>query len=298
MSPSGYHQCPQRWTVRAYRRPLRPPLQTAHGLWPQREGLIVRRVDEQGQVGFGEIAPLPWFGTETQAQAQAFCAQWGAGFLSAAIAAIPDTLPACQFGLGTALSGWPLAGAESANAPQGADPPLAIAAADICALLPGGKAALTAWEPLWAKGHRTFKWKIGVASVAQELPIFQALVSALPREARLRLDANGGLSPAAAAAWLAACDRYFPQIEFLEQPLPPATILDWLPTVWGRFQTAIALDESVATLGQLRQVHQQVGDRVVYVVKPAIAGFPDQLAQFCQAQRLDVVFSSALETPI
>ena len=60
-----------RFSHRAYRLPLRQPLRTAHGLWAEREGLIVRVEDESGRVGFGEIAPIEWFGTETLAEAGA-----------------------------------------------------------------------------------------------------------------------------------------------------------------------------------------------------------------------------------
>ena len=54
---------------RRYRLPFRTPVRTAHGLWAEREGLIVRLTDAaQGAadaVGWGEAAPIPWFGTET-----------------------------------------------------------------------------------------------------------------------------------------------------------------------------------------------------------------------------------------
>ena len=66
----------------------------------------------------------------------------------------------------------------------------------------------------------------------------------------------------------------------------------------GHLQTAIALDESVATFQQLQQIYDQVGRKVIYVVKPAIAGWPQRLLDFCLHHQLDVVFSSALETPV
>lgn len=275
--------------VRPYRRPFCQPLRTAHGLWANREGVILRFEDEGGQVTFGEIAPIPWFGTETLEQAQAFCDRWPRRFSPEQMAEISDSLPACQFGFSVART--------MTDALQSC-PGLDLAPADICALLPAGAAALSRWPELWQNGHRTFKWKIGVTAVATELDIFQQLVTALPTGARLRLDANGGLTPETAAAWLSASDRAPMQIEFLEQPLAPEAMLPWLPQLKGRFGTAIALDESVATLAQLQSVHQQIGQQVLYVIKPAIAGSPQRLLQFCRQHRLDVVVSSALETPI
>ena len=284
---------------RPYGRPFRQPLHTAHGLWPQREGLILRFVDESGQASFGEIAPLPQFGTETLAQARAFCQQWPKRFLAKQILAIAETLPACQFGFAAGLRG---VSHESANSASGSERPYgrlaALAPIDVCGLLPTGQAALTAWSMLWERGHRTFKWKIGVAAVETELALFQRLVTALPEPTQLRLDANGGLTPAEAVLWLTACDSVAGKVEFLEQPLPPDRSLDWLSTAAPDFTTAIALDESVATVHQLEQVYQRLGNAVVYVVKPAIAGFPHRLLDFCQRHPLDVVISSALETPV
>ncbi|MEL6380907.1 MAG: o-succinylbenzoate synthase [Cyanobacteria bacterium J06626_18] len=290
--------------VRPYYRPFRKPLQTHHGLWEKREGLIVRLQDDEGRVGLGEIAPIPWFGTETLDEAKDFCSGWSQPFLPEAIATIPNTFPACQFGFGSALrfrdqvplaarDRFPLAGCNDpvGNIPEEPGPL-------VCALLPTGAAALHAWSSLWQKGHRTFKWKIGVTSLQEELSLFRALVNALPSNAYLRLDANGGLTPNTANQWLTACDAAHGKVEFLEQPLPPDHILDWVVQASDTFQTAIALDESVATLKQLQQVYQQLQSRVVYVVKPAIAGFPEKLRTLCTQHRLDVVFSSALETPI
>ena len=48
-----------------YRRVFRRSLVTAHGEWSHREGIVVRLEREDGAFGFGEIAPVPWFGTET-----------------------------------------------------------------------------------------------------------------------------------------------------------------------------------------------------------------------------------------
>lgn len=281
---------------RPYCRPFRQPLQTAHGSWAKRAGLMLRFVDEQGRVAFGEIAPIPWFGTETLAQATAWCDRFPRRCTPEQIDDIPDSLPACQFGFGAASPPPQLLSQfGERDLPRET---LGHAPREVCALLPTGARALEGWRSLWQAGHRTFKWKIGVAAVEQELAIFQTLAATVPPELQLRLDANGGLTAGAAIAWLAASDRAPIAIEFLEQPLSSDTLLEWWPQLYGRFQTAIALDESVATFQQLQRVYQRVGDRVVYVVKPAIAGAPQRLLDFCLQHRLDVVFSSALETPV
>ena len=61
-------------SVKPYRRAFRQPLRTAHGEWATREGFLVR-VEQEGRVGYGEVAPLPEFGSETLAEATAFLEQ-------------------------------------------------------------------------------------------------------------------------------------------------------------------------------------------------------------------------------
>lgn len=270
---------------RPYRRPFRQSIQTSHGTWTYREGIILRLTNEQGHVGFGEVAPLPWFGTETQAQAMMFCQRLPSTLSADNVFAILPTLPACKFGFEVAL-----------NNLAGAPPSSALSPADCSALLPTGQAALSAWSMLWALGHRTFKWKIGVAPVSVELAWLSQLMAQLPLGAKLRLDANGGLHELTAHHWLDRCDRLGHRIEFIEQPLPPSRFED-LMKLDHRYRTAIALDESVNSLDQLK-AHYFRGWRGIFVIKAAILGSPSKLKQFCHDNPIDIVLSSVFETDI
>ncbi|MBE9136130.1 o-succinylbenzoate synthase [Nodosilinea sp. LEGE 07088] len=280
--------------VRAYRRQFARPLKTAHGSWRWREGLLVQLRDSQARVGYGEIAPIPWFGTETVADALAFCQTRGGAWQPGAV---PNELSATQFGLACALADLTAA----IDRAESAVPSDSFANADICGLLPTGAAALAmAHQPI-ARGHRTLKWKIGVQAMTEEIQWLEQLIEALPHDAQLRLDANGGLSLEQAEQWLTVCDRinadpHVATIAYLEQPLPPDRLAA-MQTLAAHYQTAIALDESVATLAQLEACWAR-GWRGVVVVKPAIAGLPQRLQAFCQAHHPRVVFSSAFETRV
>jgi o-succinylbenzoate synthase len=267
-----------------YHRRLRQPLHTSHGLWAVRTGIIVRLIDRvSGRSQAGEIAPIHWFGSESIADAIEWCRSIGDNLTISQIHQIPDTLPACQFGCGSAAISFDSPLVTSASIPT------------LSALLPTGAAAIDAWQALSAQGYSTFKWKIGVAPIAQEVAIWRQLLAALPASAKLRLDANGGLTYAQAVEWLEQCDRE-PRIEFIEQPLAP----DLIPAIIDlarTFSTPIALDESVATFDRLQAVYQQ-GWRGIYVIKPGIAGFPWRLTRFITQHQLDVVFSSVLETSV
>jgi O-succinylbenzoate synthase len=287
---------------RPYQRKFVHPVATSRGVWEIREGIILRLTDETNKVGWGEIAPISWFGSETLAQAWDFCCHLPQEITEETIFSIPDQLPACQFGFESAL--WQMEECNSGRiadkriplSPHPAISPSPHPLLTHSALLPAGEAALQAWENLWQQGYSTFKWKIGVYPTPVELKILDLLTHSLPTSAKLRLDANGGLNQEEAKLWLESCDRLKVNIEFLEQPL----CVDQFPVMLElsqRYQTAIALDESVATLPQLKYCFQQ-GWRGIFVIKPGIVGSPSRLRQFCQQHEIDAVFSSVFETAI
>jgi o-succinylbenzoate synthase len=258
--------------LQPYSIPFRQPLRTAHGTWDRREGAIVTLIPPTGKPLSGEIAPLPSFGSETLDHALTWIASLQGTITHDQIFAIPDHLPCCQFAFETALLPSP-ALLPRANA----------------ALLPAGKAALTHWLSPYQRGHRTFKWKIGC--FPNELELLDRLLNQLPPDTKLRLDANAALTLEQTLAWLDRTDRS-PQIEYLEQPLAD---LETLLAIAPQFSTALALDESIASLQQLKNAYHQ-GWRGVFVIKPAIVGSPKKLIEFCQKFHPDTVFSSVFET--
>lgn len=263
-----------------YRRKFKHPLQTNYGIWEVREGIIISLTDESGKTNHGEIAPISWFGSETLTQALLFCQQLPTKITAKEIFAIPDDLPACQFAFESALTTHPAVSVAYSG------------------LLPAGESVLQQWQMLYDRGYCTLKWKIGVYPLTEELAIFDVLVRSLPQSVKLRLDANGGLSYDAANVWLQTSDnlKASVEIEFIEQPLPVAQF-DEMMALASCYDTAIALDESVATFKQLVACYEQ-GWRDIFVIKPCIAGYPWRLRQFCQQRDIDAVFSSVFETEV
>ncbi|NJK73303.1 MAG: o-succinylbenzoate synthase [Microcoleus sp. SU_5_6] len=285
-----------------YQRKFKRPLQTSHGTWEIREGIILQLTSENGQISWGEIATLSWFGSESLQEALDFCQQLPDRISEETIFSIPDELPACQFGFESAIS-------RDRNSPP-PSPPLPRGGQNMqrySGLLPAGETAVQAMQMLWQKGHRTFKWKIGVAEIERELKMFDRLLQAMHKMGDrepllLRLDANCGLNYHQAKIWLEECDRVnsLPElsakIEFLEQPLPVGRFEEMLE-LNAAFATEIALDESAANLDRMQECYRR-GWRGIFVIKPAIAGSPSQLQKFCQTHNIDAVFSSVFETEI
>jgi O-succinylbenzoate synthase len=270
--------------LKTYKRHFKHPLKTNHGIWQTREGMIVTLTDNQGNIGQGEIAPIPWFGSETLLEAWQFCQQFNQQITEKEIFNISADFPACQFGLESALSNLKFTGN-----------PDSFRGLNYSYLLPKNREILELWKLYSNRNIMTFKLKIGLDDYQTEINFLNQLITQIPPDVKLRLDANGGLSLTEAQIWLQEID-HLEQIEFLEQPLSPENFEQMLQ-LSQNYQTPIALDESVANLKQLKDCYAQ-GWSGIYIIKAAIMGFPSQLESFCENHDLDLVFSSVFETEI
>lgn len=261
-------------SIKPYRRTFRQPLRTARGQWAVREGFIVR-IGENDRVSYGEIAPIPDFGTETVAQAGAFLDKWSQN----PDLEVPSELSCCAFGISAAKVGASRTACESHQ---------------IAALLPAGKAALEVLPIKVVKGHSVFKWKIGVEPLAVELEILKSLVGQIPSAGWLRLDANGGLSDGEYTQWLTALAPFRDKVEYLEQPLAVGQEARMLALA-ERSAVPIALDESLNGANGVHWLENWLGP---LVVKPALMGDVDTLLGRLRPVADRVVLSSVFETGV
>lgn len=296
---------------RRYRLPLRTTVRTAHEVWTERNGLLLRLENEAGRTAFGDVAPIPAFGTETVELAEAAVRGLGEWPAIQQLRAIPATLGCTRHAITEVLreigalddvSSPAAAGLDEASSKPGEGSAAEYRA--VAALLPAGRAALAAIGPQIEAGFRVFKWKVGVADVAGELGILDDLCAALPTGARLRLDANGAWEPRHAHRWLERCAER--PVEFVEQPCfaPPGQgdaarrrAEDALLGLAHDFPTPIALDESLVADAD---VDRWVSVRWPgwYVVKPSLFADIDAALSRLARSGATVVFSSALETAV
>jgi O-succinylbenzoate synthase len=269
-----------RFHYKKYRLPLRTPLRTAHGWWREREGIIVRLEKESGAVGFGEIAPIPWFGTETIIEAEEICRKFSDMVSDEILDSVDERFGCVRFALGQSRERRP----ESTSPTR----------LPVAALLPAGRDGLRVFREKLEAGFLAFKWKVGVGAVDDELSLLDDLLAGLPAHARLRLDANGAWNRREAGRWLARCaDR---PIEFVEQPVAPAEE-DSLLGLANDYPVKLALDESVVRLSEARR-WQGRGWAGVFVIKPMLAGTMAEISEWISETKADVVFSSAIETTL
>lgn len=268
----------------AYRRPFRAPPRTARGVWKVREGFVVAVETDEG-TGYGEVAPIPWFGTETLAEAERFLRRWAAApeAVEEEVDAAGGDRPALAFGVSAAL--------RAAGGCRPARRDYAVAG-----LVPAGAEGLEVAEARVRAGFRTLKWKIGVDPVAREQELFRELAGRLPAEVRLRLDANGGLSAGALESWLEFLEPFAGRMDFFEQPLPPGDEAA-MKMIGSGCRVRLALDESL--VGARGFAWLEVGAWPgIFVIKPLLGGGWKALAERLAPVAGRVIFSSALETGI
>ncbi len=268
---------------KVYRRPFRVPVRTSRGVWEAREGILLRLEDADGRVGFGEIAPLEAFGTETLAGALAWIAALAGRAERSRLEDAPRGLPCCRAAVAAALAGLD---------PGDDAPPRATA--PVAALLPGGAGAPEALRRLADDGFATFKLKIGAAAFPEERTLVERVCEALPSSGKLRLDANGGLAVRDASRWLELAQAW--PVEFLEQPLPAGADRDLLALARDHAAT-VALDESVRSADDVKR-WRDLGWEGLFVIKPAFVGDAAALRAEVAVAPDRFVFSSALETDV
>ena len=260
---------------RKYGRRFRKPFITAGYARDHREGILVKMVDEEGKVGFGEVAPLKGFAVESLADAERWLISLE-GKLDIGKREIPHGLPCCRFAISGALA-WITDELEISECKE----------LPTACLLPAGEDSIRVQEERRQEGYLTYKWKIGVGKLDDELDVCEKLV----HRGTLRLDANGGLSTKELAAWLEIISKY-KGVEFLEQPLPPGQwkVAQEMAEECGLCDK-IALDEEVTTLEQIRKI-QSEGFVGKIVMKSAMAGWMNE------AIGKTAIHSSALETAV
>ena len=288
-------------SVKPYRRAFRQPLRTAHGEWATREGFLVR-VEQEGRVGYGEVAPLPEFGSETLAEATVFLEQ----LVSQPEIAVPANLPCCAFALSAAQvvaergsfspMGNGVAPNQSVPRPSGSSVVAPPRDYSVSALLPSGSTALRLADEKSKAGYRSMKWKIGVEPIAKEITTARSLLDSLPSTVRLRFDANAGLVASELEQWLEFLIPYCSRVDFIEQPLAcgqEALMADYMAATG----ICIALDESLNGSDRERWLEPNAWAGAL-VIKAPLMGELSQLADRLAPVAEQVVLSSVFETGI
>jgi o-succinylbenzoate synthase len=284
-----------------YSLPLRVPYRWAKGEQLERCGLLAR-VDLDGAVGWGEMAPPPHEavdGTARVAEASAIVEGLEPNddaFLDQVDARGPYMRIRCAIATawlsaraareGISLSAYLAAGSE---APATMVP--------VNGLVTDGDpegAAETA-RRLVEEGHRTLKIKCSAAR-AEDLVRVAAIRDAAP-DATLRLDANEAWHPDWAAAHLADFSTF--GIDYVEQPIPAGDTAA-LAAVRKASPVGIAADEAALDEAAIRELlAAEAVDALI--LKPQRLGGPDRsltIIRLAAAQGVRCTITNSLETAV
>ncbi|MCH6258010.1 o-succinylbenzoate synthase [Puniceicoccaceae bacterium K14] len=272
-----------RLEYKAYRRSFSREWSTSRKVWSKREGIIVRLQCDEGRVGYGEVAPIESFGSESFVTALGACASLEGEIEPESATNELLTYPATRFALQAAVA---MIDAQD-DYYAGFEKPWPV-----CGLV-RDLADDSSWREAVEQGYRCLKVKIGVGDATSEKRAIDRLVEETSESVSLRLDANGALSRKTAIDWLEYLADV-PVVEFLEQPLEKGEE-DTMMRMMADFPTRLALDESVCHVNDLKRWRDQQWEGV-FVLKPLLCGGYEELMEELRVGKMDVVFSSSLES--
>lgn len=244
-----------------------------------RDGLLIH-LQQGGQEGWGEIAPLPEFSQETLAQAEQAALRWVQDWQGGTLPS-DSPLPSVAFGTSCALAEL------EQRLPLQAD----YRKAPLCTGDPDELFAVLTALP----GEKVAKVKVGLYEAVRDGMIVNVLLEALP-DLRLRLDANRSWTRAKAdgfAKYVAPALRE--RIAFLEEPCKTRDESRVFALATG---IAIAWDESVREADFVVQAEPGVA---AIVIKPTLTGSLVRcrtLVEQAHAAGLTAVISSSIESSL
>jgi o-succinylbenzoate synthase len=254
------------------------PLRTARAVYEAREGFVVRLVDDEGHVGWGEAMPLPEFGTEPRAACEEALHRH---FEHLRTQPLPEELeslsehlrlpetPAARHALEQALldllakrEGMPVSRLLSTRARPGVEVNALLSAEGAEALAEEAARAV-------ARGYRTLKLKVGGRPLEEDAARLSAVRGAVGPEVQLRVDANGAWTEEEAEKALALLDTW--RLELCEQPLA-AEAYAAMSRLQLRVPCPLAADESLALPEAVQTFLGELPTVGILVLKPMVLG--------------------------
>ena len=256
--------------------PLKEPFVTSTGVVSERELLLLRLEARDGTVGYGEAAPFePYDGVPLE---QAAAALTGGGGRRPPQARAAEEI--ARLDLHARQEGRPLAephkDALAVNMTLAAGPPEEVAER--------ARAGLR-------DGYACFKLKVGLPDDLDRVAAVREAIGPWPA---LRVDANGAWTVDEAVHAIRSIEGN--DLELVEQP---CRSLRELSEVRQRVSTAIAADESVSTLRELRRAAELEACDVLNVKVAGSGGFKParELVHEARSAGMDVFLSSTLDGP-
>lgn len=259
-----------------YRLPLNRTLVLRSASIIEREGLLIRFSSEDAKMGWGEIAPLPGFSSETLTdaieQTSAIARKLVGRPIPADISEIHRALksanialyPSVRCGIEGAL--LHLRAEAEGRAIQFTEITDTSTSVPLNGLLTGDTESILQCSTLLVnQGYRAVKVKLGCRSLEEDIALTYRLHARLNGKATLRLDINRAWSFEQAVAFGKGVEVL--PIEYVEEPLKESERLSELAASW---KLPVALDESLVEMSP--KSFQPFHGLKAFILKPTILG--------------------------
>ncbi|GAA5216178.1 o-succinylbenzoate synthase [Corallincola platygyrae] len=253
--------------------PLTQPLTWRGEQKDQREAAIVQLNWDNGEVSWGEIAPLPGFSKESLQQAIDSARYHLRALLDQTNHVAPE--PSVAFGIDCALQSIDIAAEPSQRA----------------MLLQGEPAEILEKIELMPKLPRCIKLKVSRAPLPQEIKLLEAIQAQMP-VTQIRLDANQGWKFEDALSFFRGINAE--QLSFIEEPCDTLAATVCL----GASGCPVALDEHLQD--EMFTPTAFEGLRAL-VIKPTLVGSLarcQQLVDWAKQHKISVVVSASYESSL
>lgn len=246
-----------------------------NGIGNDRPAILVKLTDSSGNVGWGESAPYPQFGTESYSDCwavlQKLTALWVDGAFTPELEVQFTQYPASWHGMELAWLHL-LAQEQNVGVAELLNPNY-LTRIQLNAVIGNADQEETKAQTakLLSQGFRCIKLKIGDRPFAEDLERILAVQQAGGKDLQLRLDINQKWTTAVAIQNLKIlAELPILQIAYVEQPVS-ASDIDALAEVRKNSPIAIAGDEAIRSMAHLNQAIQlQAMDYVI--LKPMLIG--------------------------
>ncbi len=289
-----------------YALPLVQPLTLGGSELTARLGYLIRLESDEGNIGWGETAPLPGFSKETFDAAQSELIRIHEGLIGSKLPTEPEALdgalgrwlwtdglsPSVQCGLEMAALNLVAASKAVSLARLLSDNPLE--SVRVNALVTGDDDVTAKVRQLKRDGYRAVKLKVGRRPLDEDIRRTQDAFHELGGDTALRLDANRAWDFDEAvrfARGIADCT-----IAYIEEPLADPSQLEAFAT---QTNLRVALDETLIEMTPTRLADRPFVSAIV--LKPTLLGGLERSAQLARAAKslnMKVVISSSFESSV
>lgn len=280
---------------------LKEPLRNSSFTIESRTGFIIKIIDENNYIGYGEVSPLPGFSSETLDECEIALNKLYYGIISKSankeefdlineLHSISN-LPSLLFGIEQAVISLLIKRKELSSLLTHEKK---VAINGIVGIK-SKEETFREIDNLLVKDIKTIKIKLGLNSVEDDCELIKQITNRIDDSIKIRLDINGNWNYQQAEFAVNSLPKE--KIEFIEQPVKS---IDELVMLSDFSPIPIAIDESINNIAEAKDIIERSNITTI-VLKPSILGSIIQaitLIKSAENMGKKIIISSAFESVV